>query len=167
MHNVFIPFDLPSAFQIVYHLMYNMIQGVSGPVLGRNLVQWRLLSVISHEVVVQSSVSPEIMMVYLFDESSSLERALVAPLPRHVLETQRSPLWRAFKFSSQGSSGGVIMEVRFLMASACCPLVDFVIDLNYVWHLGDGMAQDDTGHTRKLPKMRDGDHKRPSTIEQR
>ena len=79
-----------------------------------------------------SSEFPEIMIVYLFDETSSLERALVAPLPRHGLETRRSPLWRAFKFSSQGSSGGVIMEVKFLMASAGCPLVDFVIDLNYV-----------------------------------
>jgi hypothetical protein len=67
-------------------------------------------------------------MVYLLDESSSLERALVATPIRP--ETQRCLIWRAF--ASQGSSGRVIMGVRFLMASAACPLVDFAIHLNYV-----------------------------------
>ena len=67
-------------------------------------------------------------MVYLFDESSSLERALVAPTPRP--ETQGYLSWRTFV--GQGSSVGVIMEVRFLMASAGCALVDFAIHLSYV-----------------------------------
>lgn len=53
-------------------------------------------------------------MVYLLDESSSLERALVTTPIRP--ETQRCLIWRAF--TSQGSSRGVIMGVRFLMASA-------------------------------------------------
>ena len=67
-------------------------------------------------------------MVYLFDESSSLERALVAPTPRP--ETQGFLIWGAF--AGQGSSGGVIMEARFLMASAGRALVDFAIHLSYV-----------------------------------
>ena len=67
-------------------------------------------------------------MVYLLDESPSLERALVASPIRP--ETQRCLIWRAF--ASQGSSGGVIMGVRLLMASAARSLVDFAIHLNYV-----------------------------------
>ena len=92
-------------------------------------------------------------MVYLLDESSSLERALA--------ETQRCLIWWAF--ASQGYSGEIIMGVRFLMASAACPLVYFAIHLKYVRNLQDKIAQDDAGHTRKLPTMRDGDHKSPST----
>ena len=68
------------------------------------------------------------MMVYLLDESSSLERALVATPIRP--ETQRCLIWRAF--ASQGSSGGVIMGVRFLVTSAACSLVYLAIHLNYV-----------------------------------
>ena len=67
-------------------------------------------------------------MVYLLDESSSFERALVTTPIRP--ETQRCLIWRAF--ASQGSCWGVIMGVRFLMASAACSLVDFSIHLNYV-----------------------------------
>ena len=100
------------------------------------------------------------MMVYLLGKSSSLKRALVATLSHP--EIQRSLIWRAF--AGQRSSGRVIMEVSFFMASAGCPLVDFAIYLNYVWGLQNGIAQDDAGHTRKLPKMRDGDHKSPSTM---
>ena len=68
------------------------------------------------------------MTVYLFDESSNLGGDLVAPIPRPETEG----CLRAF--TSQGSSGGVIMEVKFLMAYAGCPLVDFAIHLkNYVY----------------------------------
>ena len=45
-------------------------------------------------------------MIYLFDESSSLERALV-DTPRNVTEIQRSLRWGAL--ASHRSSGGVTM----------------------------------------------------------
>jgi hypothetical protein len=68
-------------------------------------------------------------MVYLLDESSSLECALVTTPFRPKI--QRCLIWRAF--ASQRSSGGDItgVTVRFLMASAACPLVNFAIHLNY------------------------------------
>ena len=65
------------------------------------------------QVVGQHSASLKMMVVYLLDESSSLERALVTTPIRP--ETQRCLIWRAF--ASQGSSRGVIMGVRFLMTS--------------------------------------------------
>ena len=64
-------------------------------------------------------------MIHLLDESSGLERALVATPIRP--EAQRCLIWRVF--ASQGSSRGVIVGVRFLMASTACPLVDFAIHL--------------------------------------
>ena len=56
------------------------------------------------EFYAKNSVSPKIMMIYLLDESTSLEGALVAT---RRTEIQRSLRWRAV--ASHRSSGGVTM----------------------------------------------------------
>ena len=78
-----------------------------------------------HEAVGQYPDLMKARLIYLLYESSSLEGALVATCIRPV--TQGYLVWRAL--ASQGSSRRVIMGVRFLMASAACPLVDFAIHL--------------------------------------
>ena len=85
-------------------------------------------------------------MIYLLDESSSLECALVTTPIRP--ETQRCLIWRAF--ASQGLTVRVIMGVRFLMASAACSLVDFSIHLKSYLRLQDKRAHDTGGSYQKV-----------------